>query len=85
MFLVVFVCLCVCLFVCLLAALPLKTYQSDCNEIYGGVWVVKGTLNFCGDSDHHTDCPIGNLAIAQQIEWILMKIPGKLCCFISYN
>ena len=36
---------------------------------YGGVQGGKRNkwLNIGGDGDHHADCPIGNLAITQQI------------------
>ena len=47
-------------------------------KCYGGV--PGGTkhkcLNFSGDPDHHTDCPIGNTAIAANYKGILMKFSG---------
>ena len=38
-------------------------------KFYAGVWGGKRNkwLNFCGNPDHHADCPIGNQAITQQI------------------
>ena len=57
----------VCLFVCY--EHYLKSYEQIAMKFYGGVWGGKGNkwLNFGGDADHHADCPIGNLAIAQEI------------------
>ena len=45
------------------------SYEWIMMNFDGGSDVVKGTtwLHFGGNPDHHADCPIRNLAIAQQI------------------
>ena len=54
--------------ICLVATL-LKKLWTDCEEIW---WTVRGSkknkwLNLGGDLDHHSECPIENPAITQQI------------------
>ena len=37
------------------------------NSMEGSEVVKARWLNFCGNPDHHADCPIGNPAITQHI------------------
>ena len=60
-------------FVCLSFFLSVRNIiqksWTNWGEIYGGVSGGERNkwLDFGSDSDHHADCPIGNLAITQQI------------------